>query len=171
MLLLAAALSFGLGADAPAQTPKRPDFSGKWLLKETTRSSPNLNGLVGGGKEIAIVQTAQDFSINRTWGREQRDGKGRISLSVRLDGTTSVHKVPELNPENLTKRTSTASWDGAQLVIVTTVSRQRKGGPEAATKTTEVVTLEGSLLVVRRFELQRGDLRTLAVEKYSKLSR
>lgn len=102
----------------------KPDFSGKWAPKEA--AAPAGGGGRGGGMAgpITIKQTAAELTQERTM------GENTMTTVYKLDGTESVNKTQRGESK------STAKFDGAKLVIKTTME-----GPNGATETTATWSL------------------------------
>lgn len=102
----------------------KPDFSGKWAPKEA--AAPAGGGGRGGGMAgpITIKQTATELTQERTM------GENTMTTVYKLDGTESVNKTQRGESK------STAKFDGAKLVIKTTME-----GPNGATETTATWSL------------------------------
>jgi pectate lyase len=102
----------------------KPDFAGKWAPKEA--AAPAGGGGRGGGMAgpITIKQTAAELTQERTM------GENTMTTVYKLDGTESVNKTQRGESK------STAKFDGAKLVIKTTME-----GPNGATETTATWSL------------------------------
>jgi hypothetical protein len=126
--LLSVVLAGGIGG---AQS--RPDFSGTWLPVEgpaTAPAPPPLPPASPGGRpappppppprtlSTMIVQSPAEMTVRRrveTGGRE-----AMYTFTYRLDGTESVNQMGAIVSK------TTASWDGATLVLSSTFSADGK---------------------------------------------
>lgn len=103
----------------------KPDFSGKWAPKVDAAAPPAGGGRGGGmAGPITIKQTAAELTQERTM------GENTMTTVYKLDGTESVNKTQRGESK------STAKFDGAKLVIKTTME-----GPNGATETTATWSL------------------------------
>jgi hypothetical protein len=108
-----------------AQTP---NFAGTWTrdAEKTTAMNPNAGGggrgTRGGGRggmgggDITITQTATQLVMTRTFGENE------IKTTYNLDGTPSKNMGMGRGGGAGMETTSTAKWDGAKLVVTTTVA-------------------------------------------------
>ena len=106
----------------------KPDFSGKWAPKVDPNAAPpagggGRGGGMGGGP-MTLKQTAADLTQERTM------GENTMTTVYKLDGTESVNKTQRGESK------STAKFDGAKLVIKTTME-----GPNGTTETTATWSL------------------------------
>ena len=89
-----------------AQTP--PNFAGKWTLVGEG------GGRGGLGQEATIKQDASSLTITRT------TQMGEFTSTYKLDGTESKNTLNMGG--NAVEQISTAKWDGAKLVVKTSMS-------------------------------------------------
>jgi len=126
--LLVVVLAVAIAGLAVAQG--KPDFSGKWAPKVDPNAAPpagggGRGGGMGGGP-MTIKQTATELTQERTM------GENVMSTVYKLDGTESVNKTQRGESK------SVAKWDGAKLVIKTSME-----GPKGVTETTATWSLSG----------------------------
>jgi hypothetical protein len=126
--LLVVVLAVAIAGLAVAQG--KPDFSGKWAPKVDPNAAPpagggGRGGGMGGGP-MTIKQTATELTQERTM------GENVMSTVYKLDGTESVNKTQRGESK------SVAKWDGAKLVIKTSME-----GPNGVTETTATWSLSG----------------------------
>jgi hypothetical protein len=87
----------------------RPDFSGKWIDVQTVDGKEVVE------ETLAVTQDAQGLSYI-SYARNGREGE---RIAFLFNGT------PMAQPRQLDgEATSTASWDGSTLVVVTTIKRR-----------------------------------------------
>ena len=101
----------------------KPDFSGKWAPK-VDAAAPPAGARGGGGGPMTLRQSATELTQERTM------GENTMPTVYKLDGTESVNKTQRGESK------STAKFDGAKLVIKTTME-----GPNGATETTATWSL------------------------------
>ena len=101
----------------------RPDFSGKWAMKEAAAPPAGGRGGMGGGP-FTVTQTATELTQERTM------GENTMTTVYKLDGTESVNKTGRGESK------SVAKFDGARLVIKTTME-----GPNGTMETTATWSL------------------------------
>jgi hypothetical protein len=124
----------------------KPDFSGKWAPKEAAAAG---GGQRGGGGPFTVKQTATELTQERTM------GENVMATTYKLDGTETVNKTQRGESK------STAKFDGAKLVIKTTME-----GPNGATETTATWSLsaDGKELTITR-TTARGENSTVYVKQ------
>jgi len=105
----------------------KPDFSGKWTLDQA-KSDPAPAGPGGGGggggrggamgtaASMTIKQTAAALTIERVM------GQGTQTAVYKLDGSESVNSMGQGQAK------SKASWDGAKLVVATSMTMSTPNG-------------------------------------------
>jgi hypothetical protein len=128
----------------------KTDFSGKWAPKVDAAAAPPAGGGRGGGMggPFTVTQTATQLTQERTM------GENTVSTVYKLDGTESVNKTQRGESK------STAKFDGAKLVIKTTMETQN-GTME--TTATWSLSADGKELTIVTSS-QRGD-RTMVYTK------
>jgi hypothetical protein len=103
------------------QAQSKPDFSGTWLpdpmpapVTVPTTGPPPPPRTIG----LTIAMSAGEIKVDR---QQEMNGRETVATAVyKLDGTESVNQTGPL-----VYRT-TASWDGASLVLTTTISTDTK---------------------------------------------
>ena len=153
-------------AGASAQSAQlRPDFSGVWILKES--SAPpgrqpiphlNLGGITGGGPEMTVEQDDRTIKINRRFLSGVAGQPSSWTFMVTLDGSASSHSGPILHvnarPGLSRAVSSTAEWRGNDLVLLTTsaVTDLTAGPPNPVSLSVviEMLALQGSTLLIER---------------------
>ena len=127
----------------------KTDFSGTWTPEQTAAAPPAGGGGGGrggmGGGPMTITQKGNDFIIERT------TQAGTSKMVYKLDGTESINEMPARGGGSPTQQKSKCKWDGAKLVITTTMEGQN--GPvetvatyslkDASTLTIETVRAGG----------------------------
>ena len=144
-LVVAVVLMFGAAASLAAQA--KPDFSGKWVA-ETPAAAPAAGAGGGGGRggggggrgggfgnEFTIAQNAKTLTITRTQGDQT------VTTVYNLDGSESKNTVQGRG--GATEQVSKAVWDGAKLVVTTTINA---GGNNIEQK--RVFAMEGGNLTI-----------------------
>jgi hypothetical protein len=145
-LVVAVVLMFGAAASLAAQA--KPDFSGKWVQDPPPAAAPAGGGGGGGGRgggggggrggfgaEFTIVQNAKTLTITRMQGDQT------VSTVYNLDGSESKNSVQGRG--GATEQVSKAMWDGAKLVVTTTINA---GGNNIEQK--RVFAMEGGNLTI-----------------------
>jgi hypothetical protein len=139
------ALAIGIYAQA------RPDFSGKWVMDPASAPAAPAGGGGGGGRgggrgggggagfgqEFTAKQDAKVLSITRMQGDQT------VVANYNLDGSDSKNMVAGRGGEQ--EQVSKAAWDGAKLVITTTLNF---GGNAIEQKRT--LSMEGGNLVIEQ---------------------
>ncbi len=125
----------------------QPDFSGKWAPKEAAAAGGP--GQRGGGGPFTVKQTATELTQERTM------GENTMSTVYKLDGTESVNKTQRGESK------STAKFDGAKLVIKTTMETQN--GPMETTATWSL-SADGKELTIATTS-SRGERSTVYVKQ------
>ena len=145
--LLVVVLAVAIAGLAVAQG--KPDFSGKWAPKVDPNAAPpagggGRGGGMGGGP-MTIKQTATELT------QETVRGENTMTTVYKLDGTESV------NAQGQGQAKSTAKWDGAKLVVKTSME-----GPNGVTETTATWSLsaDGKELTILRVTA-RGERSTV----------
>ena len=145
--LLVVVLAVAIAGLAVAQG--KPDFSGKWAPKVDPNAAPpagggGRGGGMGGGP-MTIKQTATELT------QETVRGENTMTTVYKLDGTESVNKTQRGESK------SVAKWDGAKLVIKTSME-----GPNGVTETTATWSLsaDGKELTILRVTA-RGERSTV----------
>jgi len=134
-VFLAILLAVALAVPSFVQAQAKPDFSGKWI-QDIEKSDPAPAGRGGGAatpQQITIVQTAAEFTMERT------TGQGVQKTVYKLDGSESSNAGRGGDVKSKT------NWDGNKLVT----KYQRTMG-ENTVDVTETRSLEadGTLKVV-----------------------
>jgi hypothetical protein len=147
-LIVAVALMFGVTANLAAQA--KPDFSGKWVMDPASAPAPPAGAPAGGGgggrgggrgggagfgQEFTAKQDAKTLTIERMQGDQS------VVTTFNLDGSESKNTVQGRGGAQ--EQVSKAAWDGAKLVITTTLNF---GGNNVEQKRT--LSLEGGNLVI-----------------------
>ena len=125
--LLVVVLAMAVAGLAVAQG--KVDFSGKWAPKVDPNAAPPAGGGRGGGMgggPMTVKQTATELTQERTM------GENTMTTVWKLDGTESVNKTQRGESK------SVAKWDGAKLVIKTSME-----GPNGVQETTATWSLSG----------------------------
>lgn len=104
-----------------AQT--KPNFAGKWVLEPSAEAAGGGGGRGGRGfgrgglgQEITISQDAKTLTLEYTAGGQNPQP---VKLVYNLDGTESKNSVPGRGGQQ--EQTAKAVWQGAKLVVTTTV--------------------------------------------------
>lgn len=102
-----------------AQTPSKPNFAGKWtLVPDPNAPAPTgRGGGRGGGLGQVFSAEQNDKTLNVATTNEQ---VGEIKAVYNLDGSESKNPI-SFNGQSV-DRVSKAKWDGAKLVITTTIN-------------------------------------------------
>lgn len=150
-LIVAVVLMFGAAASLAAQA--KPDFSGKWVMDPASAPAPPAGAPAGGGgggggrgggrggggggfgQEFMAKQDANTLTISRMQGDQT------VVATYNLDGSESKNTVAGRGGQQ--EQVSKAAWDGAKLVITTTLNF---GGNNVEQKRT--LSLEGGNLVI-----------------------
>jgi hypothetical protein len=140
------ALAVGVYAQA------RPDFSGKWVMDPASAPAAPAGGGGGGGgrgggrgggggagfgQEFEAKQDAKVLTITRTQGDQT------VVANYNLDGSESKNTVAGRGGQQ--EQVSKAAWEGAKLVITTTLNF---GGNAIEQKRT--LSIEGGNLVIEQ---------------------
>ena len=137
LLVVAVVLMFGAVASLAAQA--KPDFSGKWVQDPPPAAAPAGGGGGGGrggfGAEFTIVQNAKTLTITRMQGDQT------VSTVYNLDGSESKNTTQGRGGPQ--EQVSKAVWDGAKLVVTTTINA---GGNNIEQK--RVFAMEGGNLTI-----------------------
>ena len=141
--LLAVVMALAVAGLSFAQA--KPDFSGVWAPKAEAAPAGGRGGMAG---PITVKQTATELTQERTM------GGNTMTAVYKLDGTESVNKTQRGESK------STAKFDGAKLVIKTTME-----GPNGTMETTATWSLsaDGKELTIVN-ATQRGE-RTMVYTK------
>src|SRR5688572_32112225 len=123
-LIVAVVLMFGAAASLAAQA--KPDFSGKWVMDPASAPAAPAGGGGGGGRgggggggrggfgnEFTIAQNAKTLTLTRMQGDQT------VTTVYNLDGSESKNTVQGRG--GATEQVSKAMWDGAKLVVTTTI--------------------------------------------------
>jgi hypothetical protein len=146
-LVVAVVLMFGAAVSLAAQAT--PDFSGKWVMDPASAPAPPAGAPAGGGgggrggrgggagfgQEFMAKQDAKTLTITRMQGDQT------VVATYNLDGSESKNTVAGRGGQQ--EQVSKAAWDGAKLVITTTLNF---GGNNVEQKRT--LSLEGGNLVI-----------------------
>jgi hypothetical protein len=152
VLSTAAVLMLAVGVMARAT-----DFTGKWAPDADKNPAPAAGGGGGGGRAggggggaMTVTQDAKTLTVVRSMGGND------VSTVYKLDGTDSTNTPPGRGGAAGTPQVSNATWDGANLKIVT------KG---ANGDTTAIWSMEGGDLKISTTRPGRngGDPTTAAV--------
>ncbi|HVG52913.1 MAG TPA: hypothetical protein VM846_00720 [Vicinamibacterales bacterium] len=145
-LVVAVVLMFGAAASLAAQA--KPDFSGKWVMDPAAAPAAPAGGGGGGGgrgggrgggfgNEFTIAQNAKTLTITRMQGDQT------VTTVYNLDGSESKNMVAGRGGGEPTAQISKAVWDGAKLVVTTTINA---GGNNIEQK--RVFAMEGANLTI-----------------------
>ena len=150
-LVVAVVLMFGAAASLAAQA--KPDFSGKWVMDPASAPAPpgGGGGAPGGGgggrgggrggggfgQEFTIAQNAKTLTLTRMQGDQT------VTTVYNLDGSESKNMVAGRGGGEPTAQISKAVWDGAKLVVTTTINA---GGNNIEQK--RVFAMEGGNLTI-----------------------
>ncbi len=150
-LVVAVVLMFGAAASLAAQA--KPDFSGKWVMDAAAAPAPPAGAPAGGGggggrgggrgggggfgQEFMAKQDAKMLTITRM------QGDATVTTVYNLDGTESKNMVAGRGGGEPTAQVSKAVWDGAKLVVTTTINA---GGNNIEQK--RVFAIEGGNLTI-----------------------
>jgi len=144
-LVVAVVLMFGAAASLAAQA--KPDFSGKWVQDPPPEAAAGGGGGGGGrgggggggrggfGAEFTIAQNAKTLTITRMQGDQA------VSTVYNLDGSESKNTTQGRGGPQ--EQVSKAMWDGAKLVVTTTINA---GGNNIEQK--RVFAMEGANLTI-----------------------
>src|SRR5688500_10152902 len=144
-LIVAVVLMFGAAASLAAQA--KPDFSGKWVMDPASAPAAPAGGGGGGGRggggggrggfgnEFTIAQNAKTLTLTRMQGDQT------VTTVYNLDGSESKNTVQGRG--GATEQVSKAMWDGAKLVVTTTIDA---GGNTIEQK--RVFAMEGGNLTI-----------------------
>ena len=145
-LVVAVVLMFGAAASLAAQA--KPDFLGKWVMDPAAAPAAPAGGGGGGGgrgggrgggfgNEFTIAQNAKTLTITRMQGDQT------VTTVYNLDGSESKNMVAGRGGGEPTAQISKAVWDGAKLVVTTTINA---GGNNIEQK--RVFAMEGANLTI-----------------------
>jgi hypothetical protein len=150
-LVVAVVLMFGAAASLAAQA--KPDFSGKWVMDAAAAPAPPAGAPAGGGgggggrggggrgggfgNEFMAAQKGNTLTITRM------QGDATVTTVYNLDGTESKNMVAGRGGGEPTAQVSKAVWDGAKLVVTTTINA---GGTNIEQK--RVFAMEGGNLTI-----------------------
>ena len=117
--ICAVALAFAAVSTAMAQS--KPNFAGKWTLVPDPNAAANPagtrgRGFGGLGQNPVVTQDEKTLTVVST------TQMGEMKTVYNLDGSES--KNPLTFGENTIDRVSKVKWDGAKLVIATTMNVQ-----------------------------------------------
>jgi hypothetical protein len=147
-LVVAVVLMFGTAASLAAQA--KPDFSGKWTLDPASAPAPPAGAPAGGGggggrggggrgggfgNEFTIAQNAKTLTITRMQGDQT------VTTTYNLDGSESKNTTQGRGGPQ--EQVSKAMWDGAKLMVTTTINA---GGNTIEQK--RVFAMEGGNLTI-----------------------
>ncbi len=124
-------------ASAPIMALDHPDFSGTWRLSAEESDFAGKSA----PKEKSEVIQHKDPSLTENVKQVDDDGSRTGVYQYMTDGQQTTNSA--FGQQN----TSTASWDGQDLVIHTT---SRVGGKTSAFNDRWTLSLDGSILTVRR---------------------
>jgi hypothetical protein len=124
------------GASVSAQS--KPNFAGKWTMVPESVAAAGATGRGGGlGQEFTAVQDEKTLTVT-----SNNSQLGEVKSVYNLDGSESK------NPINFggqtVDRASKVKWDGAKLVITTTISFN---GTPAETTQSWMLDASGNLVV------------------------
>jgi hypothetical protein len=166
LVTTAVAVVFAAAVSVLAQA--KPDFSGKWVMDPATAPAAPAGGGGGGGgrggggggvgfgPEFTAKQDAKVLTVTRTQGDQT------VTATYNLDGSESKNMVAGRGGQQ--EQVSKAVWDGAKLVITTTVNF---GGNAAEQK--RVLSMEGGNLAIEQTNPGRqGGAPTTAKVVYKK---
>ena len=136
-----AILAFAVSVMAQA----KPDFSGKWVMDPAAAPAAPGGGGGGGGRggrgggpgfgmEFTVTQTPAVLTVTRMQGGME------VKAVYNLDGSESKNQAPGRGGAAM-EQVSKATWDGAKLVITTTVNDMEQK---------RTLSLEGGNLVVEQ---------------------
>ena len=135
-----AMLAFAVSVMAQA----KPDFSGKWVMDPASAPAAPAGGGGGGrggrgggagfGMEFTVTQTPAALTVTRM------QGGNEVKAVYNLDGSESKNSAPGRGGATM-EQVSKATWDGAKLVITTTVNDMEQK---------RTLSLEGGNLVVEQ---------------------
>ena len=143
-IVVAAVLLFSAAVSMSAQG--MPDFSGKWMMDPAAAPAGAGGGGGGGGRgggrggfgnEFTIAQNAKTLTITRMQGDQT------VTTVYNLDGSESKNMVAGRGGGEPTAQVSKAMWDGAKLVVTTTINA---GGNNIEQK--RVFAMEGGNLTI-----------------------
>jgi hypothetical protein len=157
---LLTAAAFVLATSVGMQAQAKPDFSGKWVMDPASAPAPPAGAPAGGGgggrgggrggggnagfgPEFTAKQDAKMLTIERV------QGDATVSAMYMLDGSESKNSVAGRGGQQ--EQVSKATWDGAKLVIVTTINA---GGNNIEQR--RVLSMEGGNLVIEQTAPGRG---------------
>ena len=151
--ILATAATFVLACAVGMYAQARPDFSGKWVMDPPPAADAGGGGRGGGrggggggnpfGPEFTAKQDAKVLTVTRTQGDQT------VTMTFNLDGSESKNMVAGRGGQQ--EQVSKATWDGAKLVIVTSLNF---GGN--AVEQRRVLSMEGGNLVLEQTQPGRG---------------
>jgi hypothetical protein len=129
-----------------AMAQAKPNFSGKWVPKE---GAAPAGGRGMGAGPMTVTQTATELK------QEMVRGENTMTNVYKLDGTESINKT------NRGEMKSTATFDGAKLVIKTAMDTPN--GPMETTATWSL-SADGKELTITR-TTPRGESSTVYVKQ------
>ena len=144
-LVVAVVLMFGVAASLAAQA--KPDFSGKWIQDPAPEAAAGGGGGGGGrgggggggrggfGAEFTIAMNAKTLTLTRMQGDQT------VATVFNLDGSESKNTTQGRGGPQ--EQVSKAVWDGAKLVVTTTINA---GGANIEQK--RVFAMEGPNLTI-----------------------
>jgi hypothetical protein len=142
-LIVAVALAAVVAMPMTSWAQAKPDFSGKWTLDEAKSDPAPARAGGGGGRggaggtaaSMAIKQTAAELTIDRVM------GQGTQTAVYKLDGSESVNAMGQGQAK------SKASWNGATLVIATSMTMTTPNG-EMTMESKETYSVSAGLLTI-----------------------
>ena len=149
---IAVVLLVAFGLSSPVLAQKKPDFSGVWMLdlKRSDPAPPEVGGGPGGRglvpERVNIKQTRADITINQ--------------VTYKFDGSEVAARGGRGGEAR-----AKAAWNGAKLVISTTIEYQGRN-----LLTTQDRTLEArgkEMIVVNKVDLPQGHFERRLVYKKS----
>jgi len=152
---LSMAVSFVLAIAVGVYAQARPDFSGKWVMDPASAPAAPAGGGGGGrgggrggggagfGQEFTATQDAKMLMISRAQGDQT------VVANYNLDGSESKNMVAGRGGQQ--EQVSKAMWDGAKLVVTTSLN---VGGN--AVEQRRVFSMEGGNLVIEQTQPGRG---------------
>jgi hypothetical protein len=145
-MVVAAVLMFFAAVSLSAQA--KPDFSGKWVADAAAAPAPPAAAPGGGGRggrgggrgggfgnEFTVAQDAKMLTITRMQGDQT------VTTVYNLDGSESKNTTQGRGGPQ--EQVSKAMWDGAKLVVTTTINA---GGNNIEQK--RVFAMEGGNLTI-----------------------
>jgi len=139
---------------ANANAQAKPDFTGRWVIPQTTADSGRggaPRGSVGSvgsgwGSDITIAQDSQRLTVEYVFfGRG--DMQPPLKFVYALDGTETRNRV--MMGRGIEDRASKAVWDGNRFVITTTFAfPDPVTGKPTSTEMKQVLSLESPTALV-----------------------